>query len=186
MKVLIITAHPAENSFTSKIANKYKKASEKKNNDVEIIDLYDKEIFQEYLTFDNVKNIKVTNETKHIQSKIKDAKELVFIFPIWWADSPAIMKNFFDTNFSSGFAFKYDKTGKSIGLLKGKSAKVFVTCDGPGFFYKFPFVSLKTSWKYARLGFCGVKLEKFVIFDKMRKRSEEQREQILMKIENYI
>jgi len=181
MKILIITAHPSETSFTHKIAETYKKASENNGHEIEIIDLYDNKLKQEFLNFENVKEIKISNETKYIQNKILQSNELIFIFPIWWADSPAIMKNFLDSNFTTNFAFKYENN-KSIGLLNGKTAKIFTTCDGPGFFYKFPFVSLKTTWGTARLGFCGIKLNKFIIFDKMRKRNEKERENMLKKI----
>jgi putative NADPH-quinone reductase len=64
--------------------------------------------------------------TKAIQEKILAANELVFIFPIWWGDAPAILKNFIDCNFHSGFAFRYEN-GKSVGLLKGKSARIIAT-----------------------------------------------------------
>jgi putative NADPH-quinone reductase len=43
---------------------------------------------------------------------------------------PAIMKNFFDSNFLTGFAFKYEN-GKSVGLLKGKNARIIATSGGP-------------------------------------------------------
>lgn len=55
-----------------------------------------------------------------------NADELVFVFPIWWGDAPAILKNFIDCNFHSGFAFRYEN-GRPIGLLKGKSARIIAT-----------------------------------------------------------
>ena len=44
-----------------------------------------------------------------IQEKITTADELVFVFPIWWVNMPAILKNFFDTILTGGFAFQYVK-----------------------------------------------------------------------------
>lgn len=184
MKILIITAHPSESGFTHKIADSYKKAlenNEHNGNEVEILDLYDTKIRQDFLNFENKKNIEVTSEIQFIQNKIKNADELVFVFPIWWADAPAIVKNFIDTNFNVGFAFKYTEKGP-IGLLNGKTAKIFATCDGPGFYYKFPIIPLKLIWGKARLGFCGIKLQKFVIFDKMRIRTDEEKEKMLKKV----
>lgn len=181
MKILIITAHPSEQGFTHKIANAYKKASEIKENEVEIMDLYDTKIKQEFLNFEDKKKIEMTSEIQFIQNKIKNADELVFVFPIWWADAPAIVKNFFDTNFTAGFAFEYTSKGQR-GLLGDKTAKIFVTSDGPGFFYKFPIIPLKLIWGKARLGFCGVKLQKLVIFDKMRLRTDVEKEKMLKKV----
>jgi NAD(P)H dehydrogenase (quinone) len=56
--------------------------------------------------------MKVLNEDpnrKLFQEKIKNSDELIFVFPIWWGNMPAIMKNFFDTNFEAGFAYKFQK-----------------------------------------------------------------------------
>jgi len=44
-----------------------------------------------------------------LQKKMSKADEYIFIFPVWWGGMPAILKNFFDTNLSSGFAFEYEK-----------------------------------------------------------------------------
>jgi len=180
-KILIITAHPSNEGFTHKIAKASKDSSILKGDEVEILDLYQTELKQDFLAFVQVKNFPKTENTLKIQEKINYADELIFISPIWWGDAPAIMKNFFDTSFSAGFGFKYED-GKPIKLLKGKTAKVFFTCDGPGFFYRFPFVSLKTNWKIARLGFCGIKVTHFEIFDKMKNRDEKNRIKILEKI----
>jgi putative NADPH-quinone reductase len=44
---------------------------------------------------------------KSIQEKIKNSEELIFVFPVWWGSMPAVMKNFFDSVFITGFAFEY-------------------------------------------------------------------------------
>ncbi|MGQ4668278.1 NAD(P)H-dependent oxidoreductase [Metabacillus halosaccharovorans] len=41
---------------------------------------------------------------------------MIFIFPVWWWDLPAILKGFIDKVMLSGFAFLEDKT---TGALKG-------------------------------------------------------------------
>ena len=42
-----------------------------------------------------------------LQEKIILADEVIFVFPIWHVNVPAILKNFFDTVFTSGFAYRY-------------------------------------------------------------------------------
>ncbi len=73
---------------------------------------------------------------KH-QEQITRADEICFFFPLWWFDCPAILKNWFDVNYTSGFAYKY-RSGKAIPekLLKGKSVRIFVTAGGPSWLYK--------------------------------------------------
>ncbi|QFR39772.1 NAD(P)H-dependent oxidoreductase [Candidatus Gracilibacteria bacterium 28_42_T64] len=122
---------------------------------------------------------------KIMQDKITWADQLVFIFPIWWGQVPAIMKNFFDTNFENNFAFRYTKKGQE-GLLKGKTARVFATCDAPGFIYKlFIFPNrIKGYFKMYLLGFCGIKTSSFHLFDSMRKRDDASRKITLDTIYN--
>lgn len=117
MKKLIITAHPSSQGFTHTIANTLQSLSEAKGDTIEILDLYKTELAQDFLRFEDRQNLEQDETTRKIQSKIAWADELVFIFPIWWGDAPAILKNFIDCNFHTGFAYKYEN-GKPVGLLK--------------------------------------------------------------------
>jgi putative NADPH-quinone reductase len=121
--------------------------------------------------------------TKKIQEKILAADELVFIFPIWWGDAPAIMKNFIDSNFQSGFAFRYENN-KSIGLLKGKSARIIATSGGPAFFYKL-FLHIQLLWNLNRIGFCGIKQKSFTVLGNMD-RANTDKEVYLKEIEKLV
>ncbi|MEI6673515.1 MAG: NAD(P)H-dependent oxidoreductase [bacterium] len=80
-----------------------------KGDKIEIINLYTTPLRQDFLTYEDKKEQPKDPITTKIQEKILWADELVFIFPIWRGDAPAIMKNFLDCNFSAGFAFKYVK-----------------------------------------------------------------------------
>lgn len=63
-----------------------------------------------------------------MQEDILWADEIVFVYPMRRYDCPAILKNRFDVNFASQFAYRY-KTGSLLPhqLLKGKTARIFVT-----------------------------------------------------------
>ena len=189
MKQLIITAHPSSKGFTHKIAKTFKKASEAKGNEVETMNLYHKKYAQDFLAFEELSDLWAEDKVRdRIQKKMSEADEYILIFPIWWGSMPAIMKNFFDTNFSYGFAFRYHSGGKVDKLLLGKTAKVFATCDAPGFIYKlFPFaMRLKWYMNMYILWFCGIKIVDFQIFDTMWKSRKDPsiREKMLEKIKN--
>ncbi|MCP4523341.1 MAG: NAD(P)H-dependent oxidoreductase, partial [Candidatus Gracilibacteria bacterium] len=171
-KTLIVTAHPSTQGFTHKIAEKYKLAKENKSEEAEIINLYDSEYQQPFLAFEDVKKWEQNDVRDLIQKKISESEELVFVFPIWWGQVPAIMKNFFDINFGANFAFKYEK-GKPVGLLTNKTARVFATCDAAGWVYKLPGLPnmLAGYFKIYLLGFCGIKVKATHIFDHMHKKS---------------
>lgn len=180
MNTLIITAHPSQTSFTRSIAKTYKENGELEGRQVEILDLYTTDLKQDFLRFDKLSDIGKDKITQTMQEKINWAEELVFVFPVWWADAPAIMKNFFDCNFSAGFAFQYID-GKPIGLLKGKTARIFATSGAPGFVYSLFPVNYHILWGAMRLKFCGIKTTSIKVFGKMQARSKEESKAILSK-----
>jgi NAD(P)H dehydrogenase (quinone) len=174
MHTLIITAHPSSHGFTHKIAQSFiKSLSHNPQNTHEIIDLYDPEWKQGFLTFENIKDLPQYPIKDKIQAKISTADELVFIHPIWWGSMPAILKNFIDQNFSAGFAYKYTKDGLKK-LLLGKTARIFLTCDVPLWKYLLIGLPIMTSWYFPILDYCGLQVKSFTVFDKMRKRHETQ------------
>lgn len=187
-KVLIVTANPSTKGFTHQISQVYKNAVEKNDCKAQLIDLYTPENTQEYLAYDNIRT-DWPNDEKIIsmQKKIAWADEIMFIAPVWWGSVPAVMKNFIDVNFQSGFAFKYNEKWKVIWLLKGKTAGLIMTCDAPGFIYKYlPFmINLKWYFKVNILNFCGIKMTKYALFDTMhkRKKSPQEIEKILLQVE---
>ncbi len=167
MNKLIITAHPSSQGFTHKIAEKLANLSEKQGQKVEILDLYKTDLKQDFLAFENIKEMGKDEVTKAMQAKITWADELVFVFPIWWGDTPAIMKNFIDCNFGAGFAFKF-VDGKSIGLLPGKTARIIATSGAPSFLYTWV-LHVQLMWNLNRIKFCGIKQKSFTVFGNMDK-----------------
>lgn len=163
MKKLIITANPVSTSLTWSIAEKLLELSEKKWDSVEILDLYKTDLKQDFLNYENVKEIWKDQITKKIQEKITWADELVFVFPIWWWDAPAILKNFIDSNFLPWFAYKYESWWKKIWLLKWKQARIIATSWAPGFFYKV-LLHIQVMWNLNRIWFCGMKQKSFTVF----------------------
>ena len=166
MKKLIISANPSTLGFTHKIVDTYSKLSIANWDTVEKLDLYNTDLKQDFLKYEDKKEMWKDEITKQIQAKITWADELIFIFPIWWWDAPAILKNFIDCNFGAGFAFKYDTNGKSIGLLKWKSARIITTAGAPSFFYKF-LLHIQILWNLNRIGFCWIKQKSFTVFGNM-------------------
>jgi len=179
MKRLIIVAHPSSTGFASQIAQTVKEKSEQKGDDVYVMNLYSEEWKQDFLYFSDSKHIEAQNKAKEIQAKISWADELVFCYPDWWSNMPGILKNFFDCNFSAGYAFQYSKNGFPNGLLKGKTARVFITAGTPGmimfftkWFITFPIIS-------GTLKFCGIKVLSCQLITGMAKKTEEEKQQLL-------
>lgn len=184
MNVLIVTAHPASHGFTHKIANRYKQEKEERGDEVFLMDLYKKKYAQPFLAYEDVKkDCKPRASHKAIQEKILWADEIIFAFPIWWFGPPAILKNFLDQNFTSGFAYKYNKHGVRRELLEGRTARIFATADGPRLVYFIFSLATAMRWRVGVLGFCGIELQSFDIFAEMYKRRDEcTRERMLSRV----
>jgi len=164
--LLIVTAHPTSKNLTQVMAKIYQEAKEQAGDNVEVIDLYqDKPL--EFLSFETHEDLSQKDETReYYQAKITQADEIVFIYPFWWGSMPAILKNWIDQVFMSGFAFKYDESGRPKGLLNGKRAKVISTSGAPTFWYCLNGIrrANKKIWKQTIIEFCGMKFEGYHLF----------------------
>lgn len=182
MKSLIIIANPSKTSFAHAVADAYKQWAIEVGKEVEILDLYDtNQAFLSYKDTASLKKWEINSDPNRavIQSMIKECDEMVYIFPVWWGSIPAILKNFFDTNFGAWFAFEFVQwSNKQKKLLIDKTAKVFTHCDAPAFVYQRSFVwgiNIKNYISRLILWFCGVKLIDYKIFGKLRDSSKEKR-----------
>lgn len=186
MKKLIIIAQPSSKWFTHQILKTYRTTSEFYWDKVQVIDLYKKRNYQPYLEFEDMRVLWEDPNREKFQKKIKWADELVFIFPIWWGNMPAILKNFIDTNFSAWFAYKFQKWSPiPKKLLSWKTAKIYATCDWNSIIYNNMLCPMYIEWylKNYILWVFWIKVNDFELISKMRKKSDKQKEEILKKIE---
>ena len=91
------------------------------------------------------------------QRDIAWADHLVFFYPTWISDVPALLKAFIEQTFRPGFALEYGaKNGPLRKLLVGKSARFVVTMGMPASFYRW-FYGEHMIKSYRRaLEMCGV------------------------------
>jgi putative NADPH-quinone reductase len=71
------------------------------------------------------------------QETIRWADHLVFVYPLWLGDMPALLKGFLEQVARPGFALAEGRMPKP--LLGGRSARLVVTMGMPAFFYRFYF-----------------------------------------------
>jgi len=157
MKTLIIYAHPNTPGHCSYILEQVKAKLDTK--EYEILDLYkikyDPVLHENELYTAGGEDI--SKQDLEIQNKIKRSNHLIFIYPVWWGSMPAILKGFFDKVFKNGFAFKF-KDKKGVGLLKDKTATIFITSGASKLVYLLFLGNIpKKIIKRLILGFCGIK-----------------------------
>ncbi len=75
------------------------------------------------------------------QASIAWAQHLVFVFPLWMGDMPALLKAYFEQVARPGFAFDRSKGGGPLGqkALGGRSARIVVTMGMPALVYRYVF-----------------------------------------------
>ncbi|MGM0442206.1 MAG: NAD(P)H-dependent oxidoreductase [Elusimicrobiota bacterium] len=163
--MFIIYAHPNREGHCGYFLKNIIKKLDNKDISYELLDLY-REGFdpvlkpEEHYTSGHKE---VSQRVKEIQDKIKDNDRLIFIYPTWWQNMPAILKGFLDRVFIPGFGFYY----KGIfpkGLLKGKKAAIFTSTGAPRIFTKL--FAADRSIKVLKkdlLKLCGIKAKAYVV-----------------------
>ena len=96
---------------------------------------------------------------KPAQDDIAWAEHIVFFFPLWLGDMPALLKGFLEQVARPGFAFTREEGGNPFGEkgLKGRSARVVVTMGMPALVYRWYFRAHSVkSLERNILGFLGI------------------------------
>ncbi|TKH40757.1 NADPH:quinone reductase [Paenibacillus terrae] len=183
-KILVIQGNPVAGSYGEALAQSYVKGAEAAGAEVRLLQLSALD-FNPNLLGGYRNKLPLEPDLIMAQESIKWAEHLVFVFPIWWGSLPALMKGFIDRTFMPGFAFKYQK-GKSMPdkLLKGRTARLITTMDGPGWYYRFfQGQPVHRMMKDSTLHLCGVKPVRSTTIDLMNKLSDQQRNDGLSKVE---
>ncbi len=71
------------------------------------------------------------------QQSISQAEHVVFFYPLWLGDMPALLKAFLEQSFRPHFCGEKIKLGFFTRPLRGKSVRVVVTMGMPALVYRF-------------------------------------------------
>ncbi len=126
---LIIFGHPSPDSFNGAILKTIQNKLTDKRYQIISKNLYQLN-FNPVLTLDDLKkmeNSSVAGDIAIEHNDIKWAKNIILIYPIWWAGQPAMVKGWIDRVFSPGFAYAPQEDGTINGLLSDKTVMVFTT-----------------------------------------------------------
>lgn len=181
-RILILDGHPRSDSLCRALGEAYERGARSAGFEVRRLVLAD-------LGFDPImrggegKPVELEADLVAAQDEIRKAQHLVFVHPVWWSDLPALLKGFLDRAFLPGFAFAYRK-GNPLPekLLKGRSARILYTMDGPTWYYRwFQGAPGLKSLSVGTLGLCGVGPVKSTAFTPVRSSTVEIRRRWLEK-----
>lgn len=112
MNVLIVYCHPSNNSFTCKLKDAFIEGLTEAGHEYEISDLYDMKfqptISESEYMFDSEGQQSAGHLSGDIakeQIKIQTSDAVVFIFPMFWSASPAMLMGWFQRVMTKDFAY---------------------------------------------------------------------------------
>lgn len=167
-RILVILGHPDTNSLNGALADEYARGATLAGASVRRLALGS-------LAFDPIlrygyKQLPDTEpDLKWAQESISWAEHLTFVYPVWWAGVPSLLKGFIDRVFLPGFAFRYRKGLAYERLLAGRSARLIVTTDAPVWYHKW-FLGAPDirSLRKGTLEFSGIKPVSTTVFGPVR------------------
>lgn len=183
MNTLIIYCHPHGESHNRRILDVVVRGLKAAGTAHEVVDLYDPPFDPllkavEYERLFLARSPVVMEDVKAMQAKVTAARNLVFIYPVWWYTMPAALKGFLDRVFASGFAYRFRTYTRWLGAagtvvsfipgvryllqpyavraqLKGKRAYIFRTYGGARLGRRM-FGNTPTALENVVLRFCGI------------------------------
>lgn len=156
MNVLVILGHPRIDSYCAALADAFIMGARASGTPVEYLRLSDLKFETNVLTSAPQKQY-LEEDLRRAQELILWADHLVFVFPTWWGQVPAILKGFLDRTLTPGFAFRELQADAFDRMLFPRTAQIITTMDTPRLIDRLINGSpIHRSVVNATLKFCGV------------------------------
>ncbi|MEM6440170.1 MAG: NAD(P)H-dependent oxidoreductase [Pseudomonadota bacterium] len=164
-RILVLDGHPAESSLSRLFAEAYAEAAKGAGHDARLRRLAE-------MSFDPVHEVGGYASNKPLEPVLEETLadlewcgHLVLCAPMWWGTVPAKLKGLFDRAFVPGRTFDTRETtwiGMPKPMLAGRTARVIMTADTPGFFLRLAYGNaVKRQLTGQVLGFVGFKPVRF-------------------------
>lgn len=134
MSTLIVYCHPYEQSFCRAMLDALCERYDREGTPYQVIDLH-ADGFDPVLSRDELavygEGTALDPLVTRYQERIAGADRLVFIFPIWWNDMPAMLKGWLDKVLLQGFSWEPTGAGLKGTLTYITSAEVYTASSNP-------------------------------------------------------
>ena len=184
IRIVVINGHPDLNPkrLCDAISKTYAHSAEATGHQVVRIDVA-KLDFPLLRTQQDFERGSVVNDIQSAQTAIRNAQQIVIVYPLWLGTMPAILKGFFEQAFRPGFAFRYVDKGLPEKLLTGRSVRIIITMGMPAMAYRWFFFSHSLrSLERNILKFAGLGPIRSTLFGGVETVSNKKREQWLQQV----
>jgi NAD(P)H dehydrogenase (quinone) len=183
-KIMIVVGHPRADSYCEALGEAYLRGAESGGHQAQLFMLarlkFDAILREGYRREQQLEPDLVA--ARHV---LLASDHLVFVFPLWCGDMPAITKGFIERVLQRDLLAIQASGGKADWkILKGKSARVIMTMGMPGWFYRWYFGAhaLKLL-KRNILHFTGVRPVRSSIYGMIEAVSDDKRKEWLREVE---
>jgi len=107
-RTLIVLAHPLGDSYCAALVGVVRDTLIGRGHEVDLIDLYADDFDPRLSAAERATYFESDYEIAPVEDyarRLRAATRLVFVFPQWWGNCPAILKGFFDRVFVPGVAY---------------------------------------------------------------------------------
>ena len=167
-RIFILNGHPAENSLNRTLAETYAEAALQAGHEVRLTHLHDLNFDPDFGFGGYDKQKPLEPELEQVLQDIEWSEHFVVTTPMWWGGLPAKLKGLFDRAFLPGRTFNTRKTdwmGMPTPMLSGRTGRVIITSDTPGWFLRWVYHNaMVRQMRDQILGFVGIKPAKFTYF----------------------
>jgi NAD(P)H dehydrogenase (quinone) len=138
-KIMIVVGHPHADSYCEALGEAYRRGAEESGHQAQLFALA-RMHFDAILREGYRREQVLEPDLATARQALKASDHLVFVFPLWCGDMPAILKGFIERVLQPDLLAIQAAGGKaSWKVLAGKSARVIMTMGMPGWFYRWYF-----------------------------------------------
>jgi len=183
-KIAIVVGHPQRDTYCEALGKAYQRGAQSGGHTAKLFMLA-------HMNFDAILR-EGYRRAQALEPDLVAAREallacdhVVFVFPLWCGDMPAIMKGFIERVLQPDLlAIQAAGATANWKVFKGKSARVIMTMGMPGWFYRWYFGA--HALKLLRrniLHFIGIKPVRSTIYGMIEAVGDETRKQWLREVE---